>query len=141
MYVQYVAAEKKTQIGGSTPESLAHLLLSELVREEDSGWRRSPSDRLHRHCLPFSIRITADHKCALERLAARAGMSAPMFVEHVLARLVTDQVASVNASARYSPCVIWYTNVTALRGQPDELLRASPSRCRTCSTRPRPSSW
>jgi hypothetical protein len=48
------------------------------------------TDYTDAHCLPFSIRITAARKRTLERVAAEVGMSAPMFVEHVLARLLAD---------------------------------------------------
>jgi hypothetical protein len=48
------------------------------------------ADYLDSDCLPLSIRIAAARKRALERIAAEAGMSAPQFVEHVLARLLTD---------------------------------------------------
>lgn len=46
------------------------------------------ADYTNSDCLPFSIRLTAARKQALERLAARAGMSAPMYLARVVDRLV-----------------------------------------------------
>lgn len=41
VYVQYGTGKKATQVGGSTAKSIAHLLLSELVRE-DLGLKSRP---------------------------------------------------------------------------------------------------
>jgi hypothetical protein len=50
-------------------------------------------------CLPFSIRLTAARKRALERVAAEVGMSAPQFVEAMLARLVAEGGDAVEEAA------------------------------------------
>jgi hypothetical protein len=56
----------------------------------DKGSAEEMTHPFDSDCPPFSIRLTAARKRALERLAAREGMSAPQYVETMVARLVAE---------------------------------------------------
>jgi hypothetical protein len=61
------------------------------------------TDHTDADLLAFSIRLSAAQKQGVERIAAKAGMSGPMFVEAMLAALLADDRRQGCATRRPSP--------------------------------------